>query len=109
MPSLAIRLASHLRQITEQRPTTNAHGAAHVRCGLVRMEIQHLSLFERVLICLWPFPLRADVVRSAVDRRAIEPPAPVVRPDNVRGGQLRGVRDESQDLLGRALPRENHV
>ena len=36
-------------------------------------------------------------------------PARFVRPDDVRGGKLRGVGDEPQDLVGRAFPREDHV
>ena len=51
---LALLLASHLHQVTEQRPTTNPHGAAHVRGGLVRMEIKNPRLFE--LVWLRPRP-----------------------------------------------------
>jgi hypothetical protein len=36
-------------------------------------------------------------------------PALVVRPHDVRGGQLRSVGDEPQDLLGHAFPREDHM
>ena len=37
--NLAILLASHLRQVTGQRPTINLHRATYVRLGLVRVEI----------------------------------------------------------------------
>ena len=36
-------------------------------------------------------------------------PAFFVRPDDVRGGKLRGVRDEPEDLFGRAFARADHV
>jgi hypothetical protein len=36
-------------------------------------------------------------------------PAFVVRPDDVRGGEFRSVRDEPEDLVGRAFAREDHV
>lgn len=36
-------------------------------------------------------------------------PALVVRPDDVRGGPRRGVRDEPKDLVGRAFPQADDV